>query len=833
MSHSADIRDRFRRRLGWRRAVAVVYLLSAAIYLGWRFSVINDHALFLSGIYYLSDLIAVLLGALTIFVSWHYRHRQSPPVPEGLRVDVFITTYREPLDMVRRTLEAATAIRYPHETWLLDDGNRPTMRALAAELGCHYLSRPDNAGAKAGNINHALRHAQGDFFAVFDADHIPLTHALDAALGFFADEGVAMVQTPQDYYNTDALQYMNPRRGGGLWHDQSFFYNLSQPGRDHYSAASCAGTGVVYRRAAIEAIGGIPTETVTEDIHTSLRLQKAGYTIPYLNEPIAYGIAAADLADYYRTRLRYGHGNIHALRHERILWCRGLTFRQRLSYLFLGLIYLEGWQQLMVFMVPTIALMLGVAPFKITILNVLIVLLYPLWSYLLMQEIGCGYSRYWTAELYSMMRFPIHLLAAAGLFRNRLVWRTSQKNVRGRLQWKLLIPQFVVMAVSLVAVAVGIYRLNGNFTPGPLVAAITERLPDRQSIEDRIRPLVALLHPSKPAATTAANEGATPGGEVPPATSQGAGAPAVAPPPVVRPPPPIDWLQPLDKGYTVDLVLIAGFWALVNALRVILVTVKVARNARRTGSDYLFTTLVPVRIETSEGPVYVVAKQMSAATAVLAGRLGGLREEDVAAGLAATAYLPSGAVPLVLRPDDDWAPRSRAKTATFHIEYPTEASRAILEKGLYTTSWHRECNNNDADFTTPIGALAKLFGRGHRRSAWSPALLLHDDNAGADVALVNEAGALLVPALSEPQGAVARVVVIDRDGWEMRYLLLSRLTAIKPLRTYWAQERSIFCYQTETSAAPDNVAVLPRRKAQTPRIKVAESDVAIGDAGVA
>ncbi len=832
MSHSADIRDRFRRRLGWRRAIAIVYLLSAAIYLGWRLTVVNEHALFLSGIYYLSDVIAVLLGGLTIFVSWHYRHRQSPPVPEGMQVDVFITTYREPLDMVRRTLEAATAIRYPHETWLLDDGNRPTMRALAAELGCHYLSRPDNAGAKAGNINHALSHTKADFFAVFDADHIPLTHALDATLGFFTDEGVALVQTPQDYYNTDALQYMNPRRGGGLWHDQSFFYNLSQPGRDHYNAASCAGTGVVYRRSAIEAIGGIPTETVTEDIHTSLRLQKAGYTIPYLNEPIAYGIAAADLADYYRTRLRYGHGNLHALRHERILWCRGLTLRQRVSYLFLGLIYLEGWQQLMVFTVPAMALMLGIAPFKITILNVLIVLLYPLWSYLLMQEIGCGYSRYWTAELYSMMRFPIHLLAAAGLFRNRMVWRTSQKNVRGRLQWKLLIPQFVVMVVSLVAVAIGVYRLNGNFTPGPLVAAITQRLPDRQAIEDQFRPLVALFRP--PATVTATGEGTAPGGSAPSASGGAAPAPAATTVAPRAAPPPIDWLQPLDKGYTVDLVLIAGFWALVNALRVMLVTVKVARNARRTGSDYLFTTLVPVRLETSDGPVYVVARQMSAATAVVSGRLGSLREEDLAAGIAATAYLPSGAVPLVLRPDDDWMPRQRAKTATLHIEYPTEASRALLEKGLYTTSWHRECNNNDADFTTPIGALAKLFGRGHRRSVWSPALLLHEDGVGADLALVGEAGELVVPAVSEPPNTVARVVVIDRGGWETRYLLLSRLTAIKPLLTYWPQERSIFCYQTETSAAPDNVAILPRRKAQAPRTKVAESDVAaIGDAGVA
>ncbi len=826
MLHSARICDRFRRRLWLRRVIAVIYLSTAVVYLVWRLTIINHHALLLSGMYFVSDVIAVLLGALTIFVSWQYRHRRSPPVPEGLTVDVFIPTYREPVDMVRRTLVAARSIRYPHETWLLDDGNRPAMRALAAELGCHYLTRADNRGAKAGNLNHALSHSSADFVAVFDADHIPQTHALDAILGFFADDKVGMVQTPQDYYNTDAVQYMNPRRGNGLWHDQSFFYNLSQPGRDHYNAASCAGTGVVYRRTALDAIGGIPTDTVTEDIHTSLKLQKAGYLVPYLNEPIAHGVAAADLTDYYRTRLRYGHGNIHALRHERILWCRGLTLRQRLSYLFLGLIYLEGWQQLMVFLVPTIALIFGVAPFQITILNVLIVLIYPLWSYLLMQEIGCGYSRYWTAEIYSMMRFPVHLLAAAALFRNRMVWRTSQKDVRGRLRLNLLAPQIAVLIVSLVAVVVGFYRLDGHYTPGPLVAAVAYRLPDQQSIADgyatasrwvstAARPIVALLEPQQapPSATAVGERGvsqppATPAAPSGQATTTAPASGVVASRPK---PPPINWRQPLTRGYTIDLVLIAGFWALFNALRVVFVIVKVARNARRTGSGYLFETMTPVRIETSDGPRYAVAEKLSATTAVVVGALGGVDEEDLAAGLSATAYLPTGAARVVLRAQDGWISRSSARTATFRIEYPSEASRKILEDGLYATSWHRESLNNDAEFTTPLGALARLFRRGHRRLPWRAALVVHDDGDRAEVALINRAGELVVLATTEPQAGVARVVVMDRAGWEMRHLLLSRRLSTEPFYASVPQTRKMYRYQTETSGAPDNVAVLRRR----------------------
>src|SRR5262249_40374004 len=151
-----------------------------------------------------------ILALTLIFCSWNYRHREPLPAPRDLRVDVFIPTYREPADLVRWTIIAAKNIAYPHETFVLDDGNRPEMKALARELGVRYLAREKNVHAKAGNLNHGLAHSPADFVMVFDADHIPLPHALDVTLGFFRDKRVAMVQTPQDFYNTDAFQYVNP-----------------------------------------------------------------------------------------------------------------------------------------------------------------------------------------------------------------------------------------------------------------------------------------------------------------------------------------------------------------------------------------------------------------------------------------------------------------------------------------------------------------------------------------------------------------------------------------------------------------------------------------------
>ncbi len=574
MSHSARMEERFQKRLAIRRSAAVVYALSCFIYLGWQLTIFNEHAMVLSTMYFVADVFAVALGLIAIFVSWHYRHRTAPSAPAGMRVDVYVPVYKEPLDMVRRTLRAAVDLRYPHKTWLLDDARRPELRALAAELGCHYLTRPDNKHAKAGNLNHALSETSGDFVAVFDADHIPQPHALDLMLGFFTDPAVAMVQAPQDYFNIDALQYANNERSGGLWHDQSFFYNISQPGRDYHEAASCAGTSVVYRRSALEEIGGIPTDTITEDVHTSLKLHKRGYKVPFLNEPVAYGVAAADLSDYYRTRHRYGHGNIHALRAENVLFCRGLTLQQRLSYLFLGLIYLEGWQQLLVFLVPSVALILGIAPFDITIFNVLVVLVFPLWTYALMQEIGCGFSRYWTNEVFAMVRWPVHIISSLALFRNGYAWRSSHKNVKGRVNWLLLVPQIAVIVLSLTALTVGVWRLAIDFSTGPLVAVVVDRVPPWEQVVaryddlvDRGESLVASLLPA-----TEPEVASAPGVSAPSAPTE----PTIAAPePVRAPPPAIPWFEPLTSGYTLDLVLVAGFWALINALRGIFVVGKV------------------------------------------------------------------------------------------------------------------------------------------------------------------------------------------------------------------------------------------------------------------
>src|SRR5439155_608551 len=120
----------------------------------------------------------------------------------GATVDVFITCYNEPVELVRETVHAALAIAYPHRTWVLDDGNSPAMRAMAEQAGSGYIVRSEEwqgrqRHAKAGNLNNALAQTDGEFVMVLDADQVPSPRILDRVLGYFVDERVAFVQTPQ------------------------------------------------------------------------------------------------------------------------------------------------------------------------------------------------------------------------------------------------------------------------------------------------------------------------------------------------------------------------------------------------------------------------------------------------------------------------------------------------------------------------------------------------------------------------------------------------------------------------------------------------------------
>jgi len=239
--------------------------------------------------------------------------------PAAPLIDVFICTYNEERSILERTIVGATGMEYGnYRVWVLDDGRRLWLRRLAGELGCRYLTRPDNRHAKAGNINHALRHVgelpeRPAFVAILDADFVPRPDFLAKTIGLMDDASVGVVQTPQHFINPDPIQ--TNLAASDVWPDeQRFFFDILMPAKDAWDVAFCCGTSSLIRYDGLKQIGGFPTDSVTEDYLVTLRLKERGLKTVYLNERLTIGLAPEGLKEYITQRGRWCLGFMQIVR---------------------------------------------------------------------------------------------------------------------------------------------------------------------------------------------------------------------------------------------------------------------------------------------------------------------------------------------------------------------------------------------------------------------------------------------------------------------------------------------------------------------------------------
>jgi cellulose synthase (UDP-forming) len=290
------------------------------------------------------------------------QHQMPSPLPE---VDIFIPTYNEPLDVLEKTIVAAAAVDYPNKTvWVLDDGKRDWLRKFCEDTGVRYLTRADNAHAKAGNMNHALAHAKGQFIAVFDADFVPSKNFIRRTLGFFSDPTIGIVQTPQHFYNKDPIQ-----TNLGLMQiypdEQRLFFDQMAASRDAWQAAFCCGSCSIMRRQAVDAVGGIPTQSITEDLLTTLVMLRKGYQTIYLNERLSMGLAAESIEGFFVQRERWCRGAIQSLFLNDGPLGPGMSVLQRI--MFFPTSWLTQYAvRLMLIAIPLAYLLLGWLPFHFT-----------------------------------------------------------------------------------------------------------------------------------------------------------------------------------------------------------------------------------------------------------------------------------------------------------------------------------------------------------------------------------------------------------------------------------------------------------------------------------
>ncbi|WP_234990188.1 glycosyltransferase family 2 protein [Roseivivax lentus] len=270
-----------------------------------------------SGSLFLLEMLA-LVGSLSAFVILSRLRERSGEADAHMgwwgadepRVAILIATYNEELEVLERTIIGAKSLQYANkEVLVLDDGRRDWLRDYCAEKDVRYMRRPDNKGSKAGNINHALaRLAEDpvtpDFVAVLDADFVPHRGFISRTLALFHDPEVGLVQTPQHFFNADPIQH-NLGIARSYPDEQRFFFDHMQPSRDAWGIAFCCGTSSVCRWQALQDLGGLPTDSVTEDFMLTLALQNIGWRSVYLTEPLTEGLAPEGLKEYVTQRARW------------------------------------------------------------------------------------------------------------------------------------------------------------------------------------------------------------------------------------------------------------------------------------------------------------------------------------------------------------------------------------------------------------------------------------------------------------------------------------------------------------------------------------------------
>ena len=325
--------------------------------------------------------------------EWLEKRSNSP------LVDVLICSYNEERTILERTIVGALAMEYPNfRVWMLDDSRRDWLKILCARLGCRYVTRPDNRHAKAGNINHALKLLAAlpdppEFVSILDADFVPTPRFLKRAMTLFRDRRIGVVQTPQHFINPDPIQINLGTTK--FWPDeQRYFFDVVMPAKDAWSAAFCCGTSSIIRMRPLMAIGGFPTDSVTEDYLLTLRLKERGFSTAYLNEPLTYGLAPEGLKEYIVQRSRWclGFMQIARGRSGPFSTRTTLSWIDRLSLIEVFL----GWTAVYVLRmvsltVPPLTLAFQIYPFQASLHDLAIRFLpYFLWANLAMHWLSIG-----------------------------------------------------------------------------------------------------------------------------------------------------------------------------------------------------------------------------------------------------------------------------------------------------------------------------------------------------------------------------------------------------------------------------------------------------------
>lgn len=379
-------------------------------------------------------------------------------------VDIFIPIYSESLEILESTLIASQLMNYRNKrVYVCDDSHRDEVKIMAEQLGAHYIKGPKEH-AKAGNINNALAQTDGELVLIFDTDHIPVTTFLDETVPLLADSKVGFVQTSHHFYNPDIFQN-SLRTPDAVSDEQDFFHHGIQPARDKWGGAFFVGTGALFRRKALDDVGGLLLMSITEDIHTSQHIHARGWESRYVAKNLAVGLNAENLSSYLVQRTRWMQGCIQVFFRDNPLFTRGLPWRHRVGYFASQYYFFFPVARVVFFLAPLFYLLFHWHPIFADVSTLLAYLIpFMICLPVLSQMLVPGWPRVVWASAYENT-------ISAALFRGifdlllpkKLAFKVTPKGISSdssRFDFASSRYSILVFAITLVAIIKGLFEFN-------------------------------------------------------------------------------------------------------------------------------------------------------------------------------------------------------------------------------------------------------------------------------------------------------------------------------------------------------------------------------------
>jgi cellulose synthase (UDP-forming) len=470
------------------RLIGFLGIILGLAYITWRiaFSIpsVQQPVDFVFGLILLITEIIGLLQSIVFKTVYNTDRKYEPNKDLTFKrlpsLDVFISTYNEPVEILSRTILAAKRIDYPSDRLTIyvgDDGHRQAVKDFCLQCGVHYVTRDNNAHAKAGNINNVLSQSHGELILLLDADMIPKKSIARYMVDYFQDSKTGFVQSPQVFYNHDVYQH-NLGVKDYVPNEQDFFMRTLMEKRAAYNAVLHIGSNAIFRRKAIEDIGGIPTKSITEDMATGMLIQAKGYKSFYVNKPLAIGRSVETIGDLVKQRDRWLRGSIQVAKKYNPLTVKGLNFMQRLVY-FDGVMYWTfGLQKMIYIIAPFLYLLAGLMLFKANGTNVAMVFLpYFISNTIYFRRVSDDKRSITWSHIYDMALAPqmAWSLLVALFTKKAIKFNVTPKDVltqKDKFNWKLALPHIILLALTLASLGMGIAKLYWYWNTDAVYAVI-------------------------------------------------------------------------------------------------------------------------------------------------------------------------------------------------------------------------------------------------------------------------------------------------------------------------------------------------------------------------